>query len=293
VADAQEVPAGTEIKSLGTVDGGPGVYRVNISQTVPTGTTIRGLNDNEIRLQGQTFAVASGTGSIAPDLASLPLSRGILTVNGDGWATGLTLDSPTAGAVLSGTVIIDDLGYNATAGGHQYRVSRSQTLPLGPLTGNSTATRYFTARIVGDALTISRGSSLALGQGLTGITDGVVLPGTVVTEVVGGGVYKVNLSQEVPAGTKMRTIATGLPWAAAARGGGDSEGVTNYAYGVIWPEGARGLVARIPAGRDYLCFVWQGPEGIMRTLSVRDLDPAGSGSLRIQASISSRCEEDQ
>ncbi|SES08788.1 hypothetical protein [Sphingobium sp. YR768] len=267
------IATGTTITALGTGTGGTGTYTVDTSQTAAS-AEVRAIVDGEIRIAGQSFVLATGTGTIVPDAASLPLSRGIMTVSGSGWEVGMVVGGA---GLLTGTTITDILG------GGQYRVSRSQTISSTTLTGASVVQRNGTGSISSTTLTLTDGV-FALGHGITG--DGVTA-GTVITAVLGGGQYTVNKSQTVPAGTKFRTLASGFPWAAAPTGGGNGEGAAGLNAGVTWPTASRGLSAQMPAGQFYARLRWLGSSTVDRSISARDMDRTGT-NFRMQFTITCR-----
>lgn len=250
---------------IGPGSGGANTWQLDMSMSVPAGTAMQSVMDGEIRFDAQTFTAAVGTGSIDDRTFTVAsTSSGV-------WAVGQTL---VGDGILSKTVILESLG------GGQYRVSRSQTVVLGPVRGVTSAITRGKCSITATTMAVSSlaTGTLAVGQGIEG---DAILPGTLLMEDLGGGNWRVNKSQTVPANSVFRTLPTGLPWIAASAGGGDAEGNTGIDNGVIFPPNSRTLVAQVPAGRDFVRCWWQN---LNRALRVRDLNPDG-GNLRANITI--------
>ncbi|SEI67912.1 hypothetical protein SAMN05518849_101532 [Sphingobium sp. AP50] len=255
----------------GTGTGGVGTYNLDLMQTVPAGTAMLSLMDGEIRFDAQTFAAAVGVGSIEGNLLT------VSSTSSGSWAVGQTVKGE---GTLSKTTILENLG-----GGH-YTVSRSQSVPSGPITGFTVSTVRGRCSIVGTTMSVISLAvgALAVGQGIEGDN---IIPGTLLMENLGGGNWRVNKSHADAVETNFRTLPSGLPWIAAPAGGGDAEGVTGIDDGVIFPAKSRTLVGQVPAGRDYIRCWWQT---MGRALRVRDLNPE-DGTIRANITIVYRCED--
>jgi hypothetical protein len=244
----------------------PFVYRPkgNITADI-SGTTLTVSNAN-----GVNIGVFKGsvTASVNGDLMTVTSANGAAIVAGD-W--------PRQTDILPGTSILS-------------QVSSSE--PGGVLNGAGVYHLSQAQPTIASTLFDIMNTAANFGLRHASLPNGIYIKRQITGVAAGAGTYELNHAASI-ASTSFTVIGAGdirvndIPWRAAT-GGGDGEGATGIDSGYYIPVDALSLNANVPAGQQYVRFVWKGDN--LRFLNTIDLDLV-SLTLRLQWTVTYRVEE--